>query len=60
MPTQERNSHAAQQRGNAIAEDRRTAVVSAYASQRDYGRDLSIYFSDSAVELVNCRVQGKN
>ena len=59
MLTQDRNIDAAQQGANAISEDRRTAVVSAFVNSRDYGLDLSIYFSEGAVELVNCRVQGK-
>ncbi|WP_434667305.1 hypothetical protein P5W99_38715 [Paraburkholderia sp. A3BS-1L] len=59
MVTQDRNINAAQQDTNVISEGFRTAVVSALVSRRDYGADLSSYFSAGAVELVNFRVQGK-
>lgn len=59
MVTQDRNINAAQQGTNAISEGLRTAVVSAFMSSRDYGLELSVYFSDGAVDLVNFRVQGK-
>ncbi|MEX3939883.1 hypothetical protein AB4Y44_10105 [Paraburkholderia sp. BR10937] len=60
MVTQDRNIIAAQQGTNAISEGLRTAAVSVFVSSRDYGLDLSVYFSDGAVDLVNFRVQGKN
>lgn len=59
MVTQDRNINAAQHGTNAISEGLRAVVVSTFVSSRDYGLDLSIYFSDGAVELVNLRVQGK-
>ncbi|CAG9266768.1 hypothetical protein PUN4_520123 [Paraburkholderia unamae] len=59
MVTQDRNFNAAQQGANAITEGFRHAVVSAFASPRDYGVELSSHFGDGAVELVNFRVQGK-
>lgn len=59
MLIQQRSVNAARQGVNAIPDDRRIAAVSVFASSRDYGLELSVYFSDGAVELVNCRVQGK-
>ena len=59
MVTQESNINVAQQGANAISEGLRTADVFAFVSPRDYGLDLSIYFSDGGAELVNLRVQGK-
>ncbi|MFX1766840.1 hypothetical protein PWP93_30510 [Paraburkholderia sp. A1RI-2L] len=59
MVTQDRNINAAPQAANAISELLGTTIVSAFASRRDYGVDLSSYFSDAAVEVLNFRVQGK-
>jgi hypothetical protein len=60
MVTQDRNINAAQQGANGISEGLRTPVASPFVSRTDYGFDLSSYFGDGAVELVNFRVQGKN
>jgi hypothetical protein len=60
MQIQDRNNNAAQQGENAISGNHQNARVSARASARDYGRDLSNYFSDGTVELMNCKVQGKH
>jgi hypothetical protein len=60
MAMQNRNSNADQPEANAISDGLHIPVVSGFVNARDYGFDLSSYFGDSAVELVNFRVQGKN
>lgn len=61
MIVQHKNSNAGQPAANAIPESLQIAIAfaSAFSSHRDYGFDLSGYFGDDDVELVNCRVQGK-